>query len=1059
MRTNTVQALVGSGAHVGATSFTLSAQKRRVDFSDYESAFGLNNLLTDSTGQTNVPEDKKGLVDIKKNSDAYSVDINISTDKVLDTIDLLNFLSSTNYYAEAIAGAISGGSGNASVAGSFAMLFFFNSTQALVGDNAVITLTGNMDVNASADTTARIIAGALSGSGSKVGVGLTVGALANSDEVTASVGEGAQITADGYYKQNATANTDFMVITVAAAVSTGASGNTVGGAIDCIVQTSDVSSTVGDNAVITAGGDVNITSGANSFLLLVSLSASGSGGVAVGGTLAVIISGSEVTAEVGKSAQLTSNGGSIAVTAANHEKLVSALASASASTGGTAVAGTLNVLITRSLTRALVDSGAVLHANKDISVLAEGDAWMLVIAMALSGASSNAVGATVSVGVFSRTVQASVGDNASLTADNGNILVQALGKDWTLYITMAAGASGNNAFTGVIPVVVAQNTIGASAGKNSGLTAGDSIGIIANLDTHLYMIGGGLAASGSNAVGATLSAAILKSSVSAQVGDYANLLANGILNGSADAAGILLPNRAARRRGVLISATANEAVVLVAVAAAGSGSVAVTGVVNTIVMRNNVQAGIGIGARARAPGSAASYTVAKDGGGTTTVTVTCDVLVEAEDDSSSINLAGSLSASGDVGVGATIVALVFDRTVEATVAAGATVNAAGNVQVTASANDSLWLLAVAFGAAGTVGVAGGANALVFTNHVHAVLGGTATAGGDITVSAYTKSLLVNIAAAAGIGGTVGVTAIALITYFYNETLAYLKANASLTATGSVNVKADSNELVTADAAGASGSGTVSVGGTLDVIVVRVVTKAYTENTVTVSGYDINVKATDTCTIVAVVVTAAVSGVVGVGISALAVVFFNTVSAEVGAGSVITAQRSISVTANSNRSAYAIVMTVGGGQVGVAGTIAVVVAGSALTSDAHNGIYASSNGKSAMDPQTQTNGVFASGHSEAASSKPDDSLDDMLASNGQSANNLGVDGNSYGQNTSGTTTSQSGMNDTLYDQTAGKSQSVQAPGRTRLRAQGRHLSRRARRRGAYRQYGQYRCNLG
>ena len=480
---NTVQALVGSGSNITASSFTLSAQKRRVDFSDYESAFGLNNLLTDSTDAGDVPDSEKGLIDLKKEDDAYKVDININTDNVLDMVDLLNFLSSTNYYAEAIAGAISGGSGNASVAGAFAMLFFFNTTEAVVEDTAVITLTGDMNVDASADTTARIIAGSLSASGSKVGVGLTVGALADEDAVTAKVGNNANITVGGDYTQHACARADFMVITIAASLNAGASGNAIGGAINCIVQNTKVNSLIGNGATVAATGDVNVGADSDSFLLLISLSAAGSGGVAVGGTFAVIITGSSTNAKIGNNAVVSSSAGSIKLSAYTKEKLVSALASASASTGGTAVAGTLNVLVALSSTQASVGEAANLSAYRDISVLSDGDAWMLVIAMALSGASSNAVGATVSVGVFGRSVTASVAKNAVLTADQGNVLVQAKGRDFTLYITFALAASGNNAFTGTIPVIAARNQITASVGDNAKLTAGDSIGVIANLDT------------------------------------------------------------------------------------------------------------------------------------------------------------------------------------------------------------------------------------------------------------------------------------------------------------------------------------------------------------------------------------------------------------------------------------------------------------------------------------------------------------------------------------------------------------------------------------------------
>jgi hypothetical protein len=328
------------------------------------------------------------------------------------------------------------------------------------------------------------------------------------------------------------------------------------------------------------------------------------------------------------------------------------------------------------------------------------------------------------------------------------------------------------------------------------------------------------------------------------------------------------------------------------------------------------------------------------------------------------------------------------------------------------------LLAVAFGASGSVGVAGGASALVFQNIVSASLGGTADACGDVKVSASSDSKLFNIAAAAGIGGTAGVTGVAVVTYFYNKTSAFIKSGAVIRAIGDILVRAASKEFVTADAAGASGSGTASVGGTLDVVVSRVTVKAYTENGVFLKGRDVSVTAADDYDLIAVVGTISVSGVAGVGVSVLAAVFYNTVTAEIGDNNRVEAANGILVKATSDRLINAYVFTVGGGEVGVSGTVAVVTAGSKLNKDANDGIYISEGGYSAMDPEAQTEGAFSYANSSAASSKPNESLDDLLAGDGQSADDLDVDGNSYGQNTGGTAPDDSAMNDELYDETSG-----------------------------------------
>ncbi len=132
---NVVEAIVGKNVQVKAASFLLRAAKQRVDFSDYQSTFDLSLLLTDSTGvRTTAPRRASSTSRRATRGRGYKITINISTDTVLDAIDLLNFLSSNNYYAESIAGAISGGTGGkASVAGAVACVFFFNVTRAMIG--------------------------------------------------------------------------------------------------------------------------------------------------------------------------------------------------------------------------------------------------------------------------------------------------------------------------------------------------------------------------------------------------------------------------------------------------------------------------------------------------------------------------------------------------------------------------------------------------------------------------------------------------------------------------------------------------------------------------------------------------------------------------------------------------------------------------------------------------------------------------------------------------------------------------------------------------------------
>lgn len=278
-------------------------------------------------------------------------------------------------------------------------------------------------------------------------------------------------------------------------------------------------------------------------------------------------------------------------------------------------------------------------------------------------------------------------------------------------------------------------------------------------------------------------------------------------------------------------------------------------------------------------------------------------------------------------------------------------------------------------------------------------------------------------------------------------------------TGDVAVLANSYEFVTADAAGMSGGGTAGVGGTLDVLVTLVKTSAFTGNNVAVyAAGDVNVRAVDEYDLVAVVVTAAGSGTAAVGVTALVSVSFNTITAVIGETNTIVG-KSFTLLASSNRDVVSTVATVAAsGVAGVGVSLSVVVSGNKMSQDAHDSLYQNdgsqltttrdgtlylvydyayeasgetvhvtvyeapdgklyrmdSNGNLVpytvdkakltnatagnLDPQTQLDGAFKLGHSSARANKPGESLNDLLAGDGQRGGE--EDYSSYGQDTSG-----------------------------------------------------------
>ncbi|MBT7123510.1 MAG: hypothetical protein HN948_10925, partial [Clostridia bacterium] len=925
---NEVFASVGTGASITGDSFSLTAQKIKVDFSDYESEFGIDNMLT-----AEAPPGEEGIVNIRKEEDSegedvYETDINFDTDSALGFVNLLNFLSSTNYYAESISGAVNTASdGKLTASGSFAFVLFFNNTAATVGDGVSIGLTGDMDVHATADTTARVIAGAVSVSNSKVGVGATVGVIANNDKITASIGNkgaGTGVDSGGALDILAAADMDMMLITVA--VGATASGTAIGGTIDVIVTLNDVKALIADHASVKADGDINIIATNDAFLLFIALSAAGSGGqTAVGGTFAVLVSKNSAQALVGDHVLIDSENGAVRIGADNKEIIISILAALSGSTGGTAVAATLNVMITLSRAKAIVGDHTTIDAGGDIYVDVTINTFMLAIVAALSGSTGGvAVGATLNVCVFDRDAFAHVGSNSTLTSELGDIVIQALAKDFVLILTASIALSGGGAgISGSIPVVVGLSKIEAMVGENSTLDADGSVGVIADLKSNVFVPAVSVALSSGPGIGATISTTVLNNIINAIICGGCTIIANANKQD-----GLVVPKKDAKRKGVIVSATARENMVVISISGAAGGGVAVAGVLNTLVIVNKVTAQI----RSRERNSSGDPV----GIATHSITSGDEVLVSADDDSIALNIAGSLAAGGGAaGVGATLVVLVFYKEVTASIEDFGTLSADGAVTVEAGASDVLTLFAITFGAAATVGVSASVNAAVYLNTVKAYLGGEVTKSASVDVVASTEFVFVNFGAGAGAAGTVGVGAVFVITFFYNKTSAYILSGAVIKSDGAVTVRATSKELLVAVAMGVGGAGVVGVSGSLELAVTMVETKAYTQDNVKITSGSLKIEADDRYMFIGVVGAIGGAGAVGVGVSVQLSVAFNTIEASIGTNNTIeTTIGDVEVLASSNRDFDAYTVSGGGGgYAGVSVAVAIMVAGAQMTSEA------------------------------------------------------------------------------------------------------------------------------
>ena len=815
------------------------------------------------------------------------------------------------------------------------MLFNDSVTRVSIGDHAKITTTGDTTIAASSEANTRLLGGALSSSGAKAGIGLNVATAKQNDKVFATVGDAAEIAA-GSFRLNSESISDMLVITAAAV---NASGTSVGGALNVVINDTGAKSTVGDNASISASDLVEILSNVKANVSLgsvtVSISGSQSQGASVGAIISVTTNDSAAMATLGDHAHVTS-GSTITITALNQEQVISVLAAAARSGNGGAGAGTISVLTTNARTIAGAGNGAKLTAVQDITVSAMSKAKLIDLMLAAAASTdAPAVGATIMVNVLNRETGAYIGDNSVVVSSLGNVLVNADSEETSVIISVAGAAASQNAVSGNIQVNVGTSKTYAVIGDHAEIKAWDSIGVTANQDSTVVAISPTVTlGSGSTAVGATVQTNILSSEVKALIGQNASLIAYAQPSTTNS---VQTANRETKRKGIILSALAKDLVVAGGVSA-GAGKNTVSGVVETMVNKTIVLAKLGTNAVVRT-GFQSGDTVDGAFSGNTPSQKEGELSAESDAHSTLVLFGGAFSASSSTGVGATVLTLVYDKTVDAQILLSTAIPSQvnGNVTINAKAEDLVALVSVNFGVSTSSAANVGGNVLIFQDQVNAKLLGDLTAAGNVTVQADSLTDLINAVASVsgGLGGT-SVSGAALITYFQGSTIASV-GPASTINCGDLTVLATSTANIDSDGVGLTASaGGAAVSGLVNIIVTSSETMAYIDDGTTVTAQDITVIATDNYDLLAVAVSLS-GGSNGIGVTAVVTVAKNTVLAYIGDYTTVQST-DLNVQAISNRNIRNYAGSVAAGtSAGVGVTVMVAVIGGKLDQDSANGI--------------------------------------------------------------------------------------------------------------------------
>ena len=1005
---NEVTAAVRDGSTIAADSFKLNAEKKAVTADDYQSNIDMRYLITDSSALNDEQrkEANTGLIDVHKgeDEDSYTVDVNLSSDKLLDAADGLNFLSGQNTYAEAIAGSVATGKTTANLAGSFAVATTHNTVKAVLGDNVTIKANqGGVDITALDGATTRVIAGSLSAAPAKASVGATVAVLVNGDTAEVETGNRLNVQSQADLNVSAEQTGDAQAFTAALAVAAGAEVKAaVGGAINVIVNKSAAKVGIGDSATLKAlntDSSVDVHSRARYDLTLISGNANATamkGSVAAGGVVNVIVDRTEARTSLGKNADIAA-GKDLSVTSDVSDQMISGALSASAglSANGKSGAGAVNVIVSRSAADTTVGEKALMNAaGGDMAVTANNDAWMLNASLAAAGSMKTAIGGSFNVNVFDR--QAAVNLTDGILTAGGNLSIQSSGRDSNIVAGLAIAGSVSGTFlSGNSQVLVESSRIHTNIDKGVTAAAGKNALIEAYYRDFTVDAAGSIAASGTgSAFGVTGAVTVKDNDVRAQ------LAASTVSAAGVEAVKSLSGDDAI---GVYVGANAKETQIVGAAGIAVAAGTTVNGVTAALVNNNTVIAdaskatlgksdwnvgsvlvrywkpdvanlywqgthsmsrflntdiaSLRSGAYRRLQFQAADgsiYPVDLDNLEVSLAPIknydTSAVTVKATDDTKQLLLAGGLSAGLGTGVGAAVTTLVSNKDVRAL---AHDMTAAGDINVSAENKDDVTTVAVS-AAVGSNAVQVGAAVQVLKSSAVAEVGSTVTSAKDsVSITSNNDTALTNAAGAVGVGSTAAVTPVAAVTVFEGESRAELKSGSAVSAAKDVKIEAKGDKNVNLYSAGVAVGGTAGISGTANVLVSRDKTQALADaGTSIASDGSVDVTAQADYTLRSASAAIGVAETAGIGVNAVVSVLKSNATAEL-AGNAAAKYGKVNVQATGKRDVVNAGASVGGGTAGVGVNVMVLVAGTKMSQDAADmltyGNSAKENREKTFDP--------------------------------------------------------------------------------------------------------------
>ena len=831
-------------------------------------------------------------------------------DATLDMSGDLSVKAGVDGSIQTLTASLAGAKGKLGVAGSVSINEISNLTQVLLR-NAHVNGAGSVTLYSADISSIRSVAGALA-FGGKAGVGLSF-AWNQIHNDTSTLVDTSDIEASGTVNVQAASDNDIDSISASIGASKGPMAGAGAVSINTINNTTaaTVNGKLGDG--IDAGGVVTITADDSSHIFALAGGVGATSGQAgFGAAVAWSEVNNAVAAKATGGARLQSQTAGVQVKAVSDTE-VQAIAAAGGAADKVAVAGSFSAVQTHNTTLAEVSGGSEVDAAGAVLVNASdtSDIESLAGSVALSGQA--ALGVAVAYNVIDNDTEAKA---AQSTLNGASVTVEAGTNADIASAAVGGGGAAKVAVTGSLGFNEITNRTAATT-TGATLTASGNASVLARDSSTIGSVSGAAAVGGSGAVGAAGSYNHIDGTVLAEVSGGAVTAANTTVR--------------AQRTGELevwaISGTG-------AGTAGFAGSIAINDVGGTNTAR------VGAGAVMQSSGNA---------------------LVIAETDDVIQSRAGAVNVSGALG-GAGAVAfndMHADTRAEVT-GAGTQVTGLGNGATDTVDNGALGsastlaarqqkdsLVGAAVVASSTsavenyaISAAGGGSATVAATVSVALLDGSTTAelgdGAELNsslgnaaqearVGAFHHDSITSGTGGGAIGGDAGLGG-AVDTVVVSHTTTARVQNASAQAQQAVSVLSGASTEITQAAIAVGGGAYAGLAGTGALILLDGTTQALVHNADLASQGSLTVQADSDAQINLIAGALAVSGAVGVGVTAAVTLSEQQTTARVDGTSTLNADGTTLIAAETSldQTNHAYTAAAAGGA-GVAGTVSVVVA--------------------------------------------------------------------------------------------------------------------------------------